>query len=73
MAIPLENPWKWHFRDSEFQNVPGCLTPQELVPFGNFQSRLLFIISLLLKNFFTALSAMYMYISQTKQGQSWKT
>ena len=30
--IPLENPWKWHFRDSKFQNVPRCLGPQELVP-----------------------------------------
>ena len=30
--IPLENPWKWHFQDSKFQNVPRCLGPQELVP-----------------------------------------
>ena len=26
------NPWKCHFRDSKFQNVPRCLGPQELVP-----------------------------------------
>ena len=30
--IPLENPWKRHFRDSKFQNVPRCLGPQEFVP-----------------------------------------
>ena len=30
--IPLENPWKHHFRDSNFQNVPRCLRAQELVP-----------------------------------------
>ena len=30
--IPLENPWKWRFRDSKFQNAPRCLGPQELVP-----------------------------------------
>ena len=30
--IPLENPWKWHFSDFKFQNVPRCLGPQELVP-----------------------------------------
>ena len=30
--IPLETPWKWHFRDSKFQNVPWCLGPQKLVP-----------------------------------------
>ena len=29
--ILLEYPWKWHFRDSKFQNVPRCLGPQELV------------------------------------------
>ena len=66
MAIPLENPWKWHFRDSKFQNVPRCLGPQEIAPFGEFQTRLLFIISLLLKTFFKALYTVYMYISQTK-------
>ena len=27
-----ETPWKCHFRDSKFQNVPRCLGPQELVP-----------------------------------------
>ena len=30
--IPLENPWKYHFWDSKFQNVPRCLGLQELVP-----------------------------------------
>lgn len=49
--IPLEDPWKCHFHDSKFYNVPICLVPQELVPFI-----LLFIISLLLKNFLTALN-----------------
>ena len=29
--IPLENPWKWHFPDSKFQNVPRCFSPQEFV------------------------------------------
>ena len=29
---PPENPWKRHFRDSNSQNVPRCLSPQELVP-----------------------------------------
>ena len=29
---PLENPWKCHFQDSNFQNVPRCLGPQQLVP-----------------------------------------
>ena len=24
--------WKRHFRDSGFQNVPRCLSPEELVP-----------------------------------------
>ena len=32
MEIPLENPWKWHFRDSKFQNVARCLSPKKLVP-----------------------------------------
>ena len=27
-----ETPWKCHFRDSKFQNVPRRLGPQELVP-----------------------------------------
>ena len=29
--IPLVNSWKCNFRDSKFQNVPRCLSPQELV------------------------------------------
>ena len=50
--IPLENPWKCHFRDSKFHNVARCHGPQELVPWCEFQSRLLFIIiCLLLKTF----------------------
>ena len=60
MAIPLENHWKWHFRDSKFQNVPRCLSPKKLVLFGSFQSHLLFIISLLLK---TILQSCIQYIS----------
>ena len=51
----LENPWKYDFRDSKFQNIPTCLGLQELVPLVRTQSRLLFIISLPLKNFLTAL------------------
>ena len=46
---------------------------KNLFPFGEFQTCLLFLISLLLKNFFKALYTVYMYISQTKQGQSRKT
>ena len=53
--IPLENPWKHHFWDSKFQNDPWCHSPQELVPLV-FQSRLVYNINLLLKNFLTALS-----------------
>ena len=53
--MPLENPWKCHLWDSKFQNVPSCLGPQEPVLWCEFQSHLLFIISLLLKNFLTAL------------------
>ena len=30
--MPLENPCKRHLRDSNFQNAPRCLSPQELVP-----------------------------------------
>ena len=30
--MPLENPWKCHFCDSKFQNIPSFLDPQELVP-----------------------------------------
>ena len=47
--IPLENPWKGDFRDSAFQNVPRCLGPKKLVAslfWCEFQSRLLFIVSL---------------------------
>ena len=32
VEMRLENPWKCHFRDSKFQNVPRCLGPQQLVP-----------------------------------------
>ena len=31
-TVPLENPWKWHFQDSKFENVPRCLSPKKLVP-----------------------------------------
>ena len=49
LKIHLENPWKWHFRDSKFQNF------KNLFLWCKFQSCLLFIIRLLLKNFLTAL------------------
>ena len=56
--IPLENPRKCHFRDSKFHNVASCHVPQELVPWCEFQSCLLFIIiCLLLKNVLTALQS----------------
>ena len=42
--VPLENPWKCHFRDSKFQNVATCHDPQERVPWCESQRRLLFII-----------------------------
>ena len=32
--IPLENPWKHHFRESNFQNVPRCLGPRRACAFG---------------------------------------
>ena len=32
VEIPLVNPWKWHFQDSKFQNVPRCLSPKKPVP-----------------------------------------
>ena len=49
LKMCLEKPWKWHFRDSKFQNFKNlCL-------WCKFQSCLLFIIRLLLKNFLTAL------------------
>ena len=56
--IRHENLWKHDFRDSKFQNVPRCLGPNKLVPliWCKFQSCLLFIISLLLKNLLTALT-----------------
>ena len=34
---PLENPWKRHFRGSNFQNIPRCLGPQELAPLARVQ------------------------------------
>ena len=60
MASPVENtswnPWKCHFPDTTFQNVPRCLSPQELVPLAQVPKLLtIFIINLLLKNFLTAL------------------
>ena len=47
----LENPWKCHFRDSNFQNVPRCMALKNLCLWCEFQIRLLFIISLLRKTF----------------------
>ena len=32
VEIPVENPWKWHFRDSKFQNVPRRFDPKKLLP-----------------------------------------
>ena len=52
--IPLENPWRRHFRDSKFQNVPTIDASAHL--WCEFQSRLLFVISLLLRDFLTALN-----------------
>ena len=55
--IPLENPWKCHFRDSTFQNVARCHGPQEFVPWCEFQSRqLLIIICLLISTFWQPFS-----------------
>ena len=34
--IPCENLWKRHFQDSNFQHVPSCPDPQELVPLVRF-------------------------------------
>ena len=57
--IPLENPWKWPFSDFNFQNVPlDASALKNLCLWCEFQSRLLFIISLLLKTFLTALEIM---------------
>ena len=32
--IPLRNPWKHHFQDSNFQNVLRCLSPQKTCASG---------------------------------------
>ena len=50
--VPLENPWKCHFRDSKFQNVAKCHDPQEFVPWCEFLSRVVLIIICLLLNTF---------------------
>ena len=57
--IPLENLWKHHFRDSNFQNVStiDASSLKNLCLWYELQSYLLFIIRLLLRNFLTALSA----------------
>ena len=49
--------WKHHFRDSKFQNDLSldASALRNLCLWCEFQSRLLIIISLLLKNFLTAL------------------
>ena len=52
--IPLENPWKHHFWDSKFQNDPWCCSLQELAPLVQVPKP---PISLLLKNFLTALGS----------------
>ena len=57
--IPLENPWKRHFRDSKFHSVPRCLGAQELAcAFCASFKAAVFIISLLLKNCLTALKVL---------------
>ena len=53
--IPLENPWKRHFQDSKFQNALAASPVKNLCLWCKFQIHLLFIVSLLLKNFLTAL------------------
>ena len=57
--IPLENLWKHHFRDSNFQNVStiDASSLKNLCLWCELQSYLLFLIRLLLRNFLTALSA----------------
>ena len=52
--IPLENLWKHHFRDSNFQNISTIYasSPKNFCLWCELQSYLLFIIRLLLRNLF---------------------
>ena len=52
---PLEYPWKCHFWGSKFQMSLDASAFKNLCLWCEFQSSLLFITSLLLKNFLTAL------------------
>ena len=49
---PLKNPWRRHYRDSDFKMSADTLALKSLCLWCEFQSHLLFIISLLLKNLF---------------------
>ena len=49
---PLKNPWRRHYRDSDFKMSADALALKSLCLCCEFQSHLLFIISLLLKNLF---------------------
>ena len=60
--IPLENPRKCHFRDSKFQNVAKCHGPQELVPWCEFQSRLLSQLSACYLKLFDSPAVRYMLV-----------
>ena len=54
--VEKKNPWKCHFQDSKFQNVPRCLSPQELVPLVQVPKLPTIHYLLALKNLLTALS-----------------
>ena len=49
---PLKNPWRRHYQDSDFKMSTDALALKSLCLWCQFQSHLLFIISLLLKNLF---------------------
>ena len=49
---PLKNPWRRHYRDSDFKMSADALALKSLCLWCEFQSHLPFIISLLLKNLF---------------------
>ena len=49
---PLKNPWRRHYRDSDFKMSADALALKSLCLWCKFQSHLPFIISLLLKNLF---------------------
>ena len=73
--IPLENPWKWHFWDSNLNMFLDSSALKNLCLWCKFQSHgLLFIVLLLLKNFLTALQSLGLYIFiRDKWGQGLKT